>query len=178
MNSFCVDLNLNLTPLTKDVSSYGTNGHVRIPLEDLSTELVDFFSKLGMEIMLAELFYNPPRRISRIHVDALGGDYSKVNFVYGGNKSLMFWYAPNPGVVKEAIDYTSINTRSVDYDTSEVTQVHRQSVKFPSIVQVGIPHNIVNAAEPRYCLSIVPTLNGRRLTMQETIEIFNQYITA
>jgi hypothetical protein len=55
--------------------------------------------------------------------------------------------------------------------------IDKQSVKFPSIIQAGVPHNIVNYIEPRWCLSIVLVKqNGERLTMKESINIFNKYV--
>ena len=48
--------------------------------------------------------------------------------------------------------------------------IDKQTVKFPSIVQAGIPHNIINYSEPRWCLSIVLVRStGERLTMKESI---------
>ena len=178
MNSFCVPVYLSVRPLNGDVSAYGTQGHINVPLSDISPEFTEFLSARGLGLMLAELFYNPPKKISRIHVDALGGDYSKINFVYGGEKSLMCWYSANPGVVKDSIDYTSINTKSVDYQPNEVTLLHRQTIHSPSIVQVGIPHNIINAAKPRWCLSLVPIdmTTKKRITFQQTVELFKDLV--
>jgi len=105
MNAFCVPLAIDLAPLVKQPSEYGTAPHARIPLEDLSEVFVAFLAQRNLQVHLAEMFYNPPFRTSRIHIDALGGDYSKINFVYGGAKSLMCWYRTD--VVKEQIDYTT-----------------------------------------------------------------------
>lgn len=177
MNNYCTDLNVKLTPLLRDVSFYGTAPHSRIPNNELHPELHNFFTERNLTIMLAELFYNDPKRVSQIHVDALGGDYSKVNFVWGGEKSIMCWYTIKDGVTN-SINTTSIATRSVNFNNSEVSIAHKQSVKFPSIVQVGIPHNIFNPLSPRWCLSIVPIKeNGKRLSMSETIEIFKDLIS-
>lgn len=186
MNSFCVPLNINCDPCIKNViTDYGISAdtqtamHVQVPLDDISMEFMDFLRSHNMDLLLAELFFNPPRRVSTIHVDALGGNYSKINFVYGGEKSLMCWYSVNDGVTsKEAVDYTSINTRSYNYKEDEVTLVHRQSLQSPSIVQVGVPHNIINAFKPRWCLSLVPVKLGtkQRITIEETIGLFKNSI--
>jgi len=172
MNQFCVPITLDLDPLTKNPKEYGTEPHTKIPLEDVAVEFVDFLAQRDLKIFLVEMFYNPPFKISRIHIDALGGNYAKINFVYGGAKSLMCWYATD--IVKNQIDYTNINTRSVDYQPNEVTLAHRQTVASPSIVQVGIPHNIINAARPRWCVSVVPVSvkTQKRLTFQDTVDLF------
>ena len=178
MNQYCTPVYISTSPIVKDISTYGTPTHANIPLDEISDEFYKFLEKFNLTLLLAELFYNPPRKISRIHVDALGGDYSKINFVYGGEKSLMCWYSANPSIVKDQIDYTMINTRSVDYAPDEVTLLHRQTIHSPSIVQVGIPHNIINAAKPRWCLSLVPIdINTKkRITFQQTIEIFKDLV--
>lgn len=178
MNNFCVAINLP-NPCTKPVEDYGTDPHVFVPLTDISPEFMSILNSRGLDLLLAELFYNPPRKISKIHVDALGGNYSKINFVYGGKKSLMCWYTINDGVPKrDEVDYTSIDTRSYNYSLEEVTLRHRQTLHSPSIVQVGIPHNIINAFEPRWCLSLVIVNNKsrRRVSMQDTLKIFHDLL--
>jgi hypothetical protein len=172
MNAFCVPITLKLDPLTKSASAYGIEPHTRIPLEEVSSHFVDFLAQRNLKIFLVEMFYNPPFKVSRIHIDALGGDYSKINFVYGGEKSLMCWYQTD--VVKNQIDYTNINTRSVDYRADEVVLAHRRTVRSPSIVQVGVPHNIINAARARWCVSVVPVSadTQKRLSFQDTVSLF------
>jgi len=176
MNDYCVDLNVKLTPLIKDVNTYKTIWHQRIPLGDLHPELVQFLMQHGVKIGLAELFYTSPGGVIPIHIDNAGGNYTKLNFIWGGDQSCMCWYSANPGVVKTAAAST-IGTRYVGFDHSEVTEVHRQSVKFPSIVQVGVPHNIINPLTPRWCLSIVLMQeSGKRITMAKTVELFKDVI--
>ena len=178
MNPYCASVNISTTPINRNIITYGTQAHVNIPLSEISEEFFQFLARFNLTLLLAELFYNPPRKISRIHVDALGGDYSKINFVYGGQKSLMCWYSALPGVIKDNVDYTSINTKSYDYSPEEVTLLHRQTLHSPSIVQVGIPHNIINAAKPRWCLSLVPIdiSTKKRITFQQTVEIFKDLV--
>jgi hypothetical protein len=67
----------------------------------------------------------------------------------------------------------------MSYNKDEVTLVHRQSVKFPSIVQVGIPHNIFNPDEDRFCVSIMlrKKTDNNNLTMSNAVNLFSNYIT-
>lgn len=178
MNNFCAAVKLP-DPCTKPIELYGTEPHVFVPIEDINVAFKSAINSLGVDVHLAELFYNPPRKISKIHVDALGGDYSKINFVYGGKKSLMCWYTINPGVSERGeVDYTAIDTRSYNYSAEEVTLCHRQTLHSPSIVQVGVPHNIINTFEPRWCLSlvIVDLISRRRISMHDTIGIFKELL--
>jgi hypothetical protein len=176
MNTFCVPISLDLNPLTKPLSDYGTAGLVRVPTEDISAEFTDFLQQRNIKILLAEIFYNPPFKISQIHVDAVGGDFAKINFIYGGPKSLMCWY--HTDVVKNQIDYTIAKTRSINYQSDEVNLVHRQTLISPSIVQVGIPHNIINTARERWCVSIVPVSaeTQKNLSFQNTVDLFKDLV--
>ena len=176
MNKFCVDLNIKLTPLKKEISLYGTDMHQRIQSSELNPLLLEFFRKHRLGVQLVEMFYNPPHNISTIHIDSFGGDYSKINFVWGGGASVMNWYAIKPGGVASRRT-TGIGTKSVCFSDNEVDLLHSQPVHSPSIVQVGIPHNITNGDAPRWCLSIVPVkLNGSRLTIDETTKIFKNLL--
>jgi hypothetical protein len=177
MNSYCVPLNCKVNPLTKDVSEYGLERHYNFPLTEISKEFNEFLLQHNLKLLLAELFYNPPKKITKIHIDALGGDYSKINFVYGGEKSLMCWYSSKEHVSTQ-VNYTSIDTKSINFLPNEVTLLHRQNVASPSIVQVGIPHNIINAAKERWCLSLVPVdiTTNKRITFERTLEIFKNLV--
>lgn len=177
MNKFCTNLNINLTPLKHDIEFYGTAGHQQIPASELHPELVAFFKKYNLIVLLAEMFYNGPNNVSKIHIDSVGGDYSKVNFVWGGENSQMVWYKSNDSVPGASDAKTRIGTKFISFTPDEVDVVHQQSVGFPSIVQVGIPHNVVNSNAPRWCLSIVPARkNGKRLTMDETFHTFKDLL--
>ena len=94
-----------------------------------------------------------------------------------GKKSLMCWYSSKEGVTNH-INYTAIETKSINFTPNEVTLLHRQNVASPSIVQVGIPHNIINAAEERWCLSLVPIdiTTNKRITFERTLEIFKDLV--
>jgi hypothetical protein len=176
MNKFCTNLNIKLTPLKKEISLYGTTIHQRIPNSELNPLLLEFFRARRLGVQLAEMFYNPPHNISTIHIDSFGGDYSKINFVWGGGASVMNWYSINQNGVPSRRT-TGIGTKSVCFLENEVELLHSQAVHSPSIVQVGVPHNITNGDAPRWCLSIVPVkVNGSRLTFDETTKIFKNLL--
>jgi len=172
---YCLDINLNINPLKEnlDIKSYGIHSHIEISLSDINYNLISFLSTLNLTIGFAELFYTPPFSFTGIHIDSLGGDYTKLNYIYGGENSFMNWWKQKPNV-STVIKNTAIDSQYISYRPSEVDLIDKQQVKFPSIVQVGIPHNIQNFKEPRYCLSLVLRKQDKtRLTMAESIEIFN-----
>jgi hypothetical protein len=174
----CFDINLSLNPLKEDIDikSYGTNAHTPISITDININLILLLYKLGLKIQLVELFHTSSHSFTTIHTDAAGGDYTKMNFIYGGKNSKMIWYRVKSDS-KKPINSTNIGTPYIGHELTEVDLIEECSVKFPSIIQVGIPHNILNYEEPRYCLSIVlaKTLGGR-ITMNESLNIFKSYI--
>jgi hypothetical protein len=178
----CFNINLPIHPLKEgiDLMSYVPNLYpttwaeycVRLPISDLNPEIISFVQSLGLRILLAEHFYTPPGVFSPIHTDLWGGDFTKINYIFGGKDSTMQWYN-----VKDTVPKKKDPTPYVVYDINDVDLVHTSPIGFPTIVQVGTPHNVQNYDEPRHCISVVlKNKNNQRLTMQESIDIFQQYI--
>jgi len=138
--------------------------------------LILLLYKLKLKIQLVELFYTNSYSFTTVHTDGAGGDYTKMNFIYGGKDSKMIWYCVKSDIQK-SINSTNIGTPYIGYELTEVDLIEECSVKFPSIIQVGVPHNILNYEEPRYCLSVILAKTiGRRITMNESLDIFKSYI--
>ena len=174
----CVNINLCVNPLREglDINSFGKNSHIKIPLSDINNDLISIFENLNLTLIFAELFYTHPFSFTKIHVDLLGGDYTKLNYVYGGENSNMCWYKQKNEIQKSP-SITVIDSSYISFNLNEVYLIDTQPIKFPSIVQAGIPHNVRNSNNPRYCLSLVLVKqDNTRLTMAESIEIFNSYI--
>ena len=174
----CLNINVDINPLRKDlnINSYGTRDHIKISIDDINNDLILFLKTLNLTIGRVELFYNPPFRFSTIHLDDTGGDYTKLNYVFGGKNSLMYWWKQKPNISNSA-EINSTNSFYIDYKIDQVDLIDKQQVNFPSIVQVGIPHNIQNFEEPRFCLSLVlKKQDNTRLTIAESIEMFKQYL--
>lgn len=178
MNPYCTDLNVKLTPLIKDIATYGYTRLQHLSSADLHPSLHAFFKTYNIKAFVLELFYTSPGKQGKIHIDSTGGDYVKINFRWGGDASLMNWYVPKPGLVNGANSRTELGTRSVEFLPEEVDLVHQQCVNFPSLVQVGIPHSVTNDDSHRWCLSIVIVRpNGKRITMAEAKVLFKDIIT-
>lgn len=175
----CYDLKLNIQPLNDKENILKTHlpYHIRIPLDSINIELVQIFEQRGLNLFLAELFHSEPQKITVIHTDLSLGDYTKINYVYGGRGSLMNWYSVNNSQQKQ-IQRTAINTPYTHYDISECTLVQQAQVGFPSLVQVGVPHNVTNFEEHRFCLSLVyrKSVSKQRLSMQESLILFDDLL--
>ena len=150
---------------------------------DLSHKLKQFFFKHNQEVLLCEIFYRYPNIISPIHSDEQqSGDYSKMNWILGGEDSEMHWYTINDKFYNktalEPKNATPINSYSIIYLPAEVDLAYSENVRGPALVQVGLPHNVRNGNQERWCVSIVfrDLGLGRRPTMVEANEIFKQYL--
>lgn len=175
--TFCTNLNLSIPVFTNplDLETLGTESFHR-RATNLTSDIYNLFNKLNLEIRLAEIFYIPKHGQIRIHED--GGeqnDVLKVNWVFGGQDSLMHWYNPvNDPVWKK----TALGVAYKMYLEDQVEVIHSQRVGCPSLVQVGIPHNVVTNNFPRLCLSVLPVSKTtfQYLTFEEGLDTFSSFL--
>ena len=129
------------------------NLHYRFPLSDMPVEFSSWFNKTFDPVYLKdwEIFYTPPGGGLVIHSDGYLPflNYTKFNFVYDGDNSLMKWYELKEGeVLDEAIPntysrmYTAIRPEQVDFK-------YESNIGVPSLVDVGSPHGIDNSANTK-----------------------------
>jgi hypothetical protein len=113
-----------------------------------------------------------------IHADVgnweVQDDSARLNWVYGNNQSPMIFFRPkDPSKqnIKEMALYSTYVedpflkklyeegrtcSRFLYYEPEDVVEVHRELVGFPSIVQVGVPHNVeLQGDETRYCVAAI-----------------------
>jgi hypothetical protein len=176
---FCHKLNLISSPFVETFNPLNLpkTRHVKINHERILSEYIkNLFSFLNLEIRLVEVFYSTPFLNSRIHTDSLGGDYTKINWIFGGENSVMHWY--NPKIEKTSNGKTPINTDYISYEVNEVDHLYSERIVSPTLVQVGIPHNIENDYNHRWCVSLVyvDKHTNRRPTMEESIKIFKDHL--
>lgn len=174
MNEYCIPLNLDLYPLNKPITDYGTIPYQTIDSTDINEKLHDFFNHHKLILSDFGLFYKPAPSFIKPHTDCQGGDYVKLNYIYGGKDSKMIWYKTKEHILdKENI--TGNAGLYIPYRFDEVEKIYEQTLSEFNIVQVGIPHNILNLIEPRWCLTIVlkHCMNHSRVTMQEIKNILN-----
>jgi len=184
MQQYIQNLIVNIEPLIKPITSYcsgATKQHIRIPLEDVNPMLLAFLNTHNVGIRLVELFYTPPKMRGNPHIDGFpGGDYVKLNWQIGGKDSIMRWYEVKAGLVAFPDNHkvNLIGTKLPLYKDDEVNCVMTSAVGYPSLVQVGVPHNIINFLEPRHVLTMVLLdSNGSRLTIPNALSIFKNIIT-
>lgn len=186
MNNYCVDLNLpfslfkeNVDPIALLKSNPRFAGHFNISSMLLNKEIIKLFNGLGLTIFLVEVFYRTPNSSGNIHSDLdKPGDYSKLNWIFGGEGSIMNWYNTNSNYVSASTNTTAIKSYALYYKDAEVDLIHTQVVGQPSLVQVGIPHKVINSNLERLCVSVVfrYTDTNIRPTFNEALELFKDYI--
>jgi len=169
MSEYFAHLNLNINPVTIDHVQLTNQYQTKIMLDQLNPELIDLLKNHGVKISYAESFYSSPFLIQRIHTDEFGGDFVKINFIYGGHGSQMHWYKVKENANSNMVKKTSTNNNYIQWNTDTVDLVESDPVARPSLVQVGCPHNITNKAEFRLCITVVlcDLVSSNRLTMSQ-----------
>lgn len=144
----------------------------------LSRELLEFFNQHNIKIYhVVSLFNSRDVKSTTIHTDAHGGDYTKINFIFGTGSSKMCWYDP---IVNGISDKAANNEPYITYTYDQVNLIESRSMIKPALVQVGVPHNVIDISEDRLCIGVVFTnaITGKRPTMAECLEIFQSYLTS
>jgi hypothetical protein len=180
MTNNCVDLNLKIDPISLEMRNILKNGYqTEIALNRLNPILIKVLEKHNVHISYAESFYSEPNFVQTIHTDNLGGDYVKLNYIYGGKGSVMKWYKVNADSISvgEKFSPGMTSTSYIPWLPHQVECVQTATVSFPSIVQTGCPHNIVNSTEPRLCITLLlydPIIG--RLSMADACERLAKFI--
>ena len=170
MSDYCIHLNLNINPVTIDHSELKKNYQTPIATKNINPDFINFLKNLGIIIRYMESFYSRPYAKQGIHTDCSGGDYVKINFIYGGAGSQMHWYkVKETSSTPPVIAKTLINTEYIPWTADMVDLVESDPLHYPSLVQAGCPHNVTTVKEDRLCITVVLSdiITEERLTMAE-----------
>ena len=196
MNRYCVDIDFKV-PLLRDPLSLEKykEGHHSVLIERehkrnfLNPDLLKIFDDLNLRVWLITIFYKIPDSSNveggyNIHVDGDPflpsdkqlRDIAKINWVFNPGDSVMNWYRPKLGVNKE-VSTSVVKTYYIKYNIDEVELEYTKKLQGTHIVQIGVPHDVLNVNVPRHCVSVaLAHEGGNRLTMAESIDIFKNYI--
>jgi hypothetical protein len=158
MSAFCIHLDDD-TPLFVEGYQhphYPERCHVNVDPAVISPYWYNLMERNNLILRRVELFYGPPDTpyTLGIHIDNGYGDRSKINWVFGGEGCTMHWYKAIAHSQKE-VGITPVHSQYTLYEPSEVKLIHTNTIKNPSLIQAGIPHNIVNPGHERWCYSMV-----------------------
>lgn len=186
MNKYCNHINFKMFPLKHFDFDWNPRSNPTvsdIPVDQVNPELNKIINDLGVYVSWIQIFYRPKNDFCSHHMDNRGGDYIKINWAFRGVGSRMTWYSVNPAAnidYANAIHTTEANSEYIVYKTGDLILEHTAEIVegIPAIVQVGIPHHIDNQIDQRYCIafSINDIKTHRRLTMQQAIDIFKDYL--
>jgi len=186
MNDYCFDLNLPVAHPLVDSGILTCNNEDE-PVswfcdhKDVSLEFTTFLDRLGLTMTYPILiFYTPAGQDIPIHIDGVViSDRVVMNWCVGGIDSQMQWYSLKDNNITEA-KITTAGTPYTRYESEQVDLVHTQQIKWPSMVQIGIPHRITNyGPEKRWVLSCDISLKSNPeagLTRAQAQEIFKPWM--
>jgi hypothetical protein len=131
-------------------------------------DLAAWLATIGLRINFGEIFRTGPMTTTRIHVDGGVMDAAcKLNWAFGANGSRMAWWKPNHQATNASPKITPKGTRYLDFDESECTMLHSAEIGQPSLVNVGVPHNIINATnQTRWCVSYTLGMMEKDVNLQ------------
>ena len=183
VNTYCKNLTFPVKVFNESLNTieYSQNRFTPFDLSNFTPEYLDWVKNLGLTLVHAELFYSVPNTPYVIHQDHFKKtDFPKINFVYGGKNSKMNWYNVKPEKLGKIIEsnknitdkkYTEIYTKD------QVDLVYSQELEGVNLVQAGIPHNVTNDIEPRWCVTTLYLLDNKRfLTWTEAVTLFKPFM--
>lgn len=186
-SDYCFDLTIPVAHPLKDPSILNQTGDSAeiwfADQNDVSTEFTIWLDSLGLVMTYPPLiFYTPKGKQCGIHIDGSGEllDRCTMNWCVNGAGSLMHWYTVKEGQEPFENTETQAGTPYVQYHPAQVEHVRSQPVKWPSMVQTGIPHNVHNSTfESRWAISCDISLSSAPnagLTMNQALRVFSQWI--
>ena len=152
--------------------------HYKLSILDLNPKFIRLIERKGLIISLIEVFkLDPLRKQWPVHVDGWEiSDFPKMNFIHGNKESPMVWYKVKEGVHKEPSP-TVIGTPYLNFLEDEIEEVDRGLIKYPSIIQAGVPHTVLHTGFiPRWAVSITFMKDFKFLRFDDTVEIFKEFI--
>lgn len=177
-NMYCNKLYFSVAPLIPEVDiTKFKDPQTKLSVSFINPEIKKLLNDVGIVVNYIELFCRPAGNISSIHCDEQGGDFTKINWIYGGRGSDMAWYTVKETTAPRHGSKTGVNTDYIAYQRNEVDIVHYEHLQGPYLVQVGAPHLVINPVETRFCLCFVITdKNGNRITMENSQALLRKFM--
>lgn len=184
---YCFDLNLPVTHPLNNIDCIYRDGPdpdiFFIDHADVSEEYSEWIEQQNLVMTYPPLiFYTPIGHQIGIHIDGPGElmDRACMNWCVQGAGSLMHWYEVKEGCYPFEETETQAGTPYTQYHPKDLNHLHSQTVRWPSVVQTGIPHNVHNSKwEPRWTISCDLSFKDnpeQGLTMSQAQELFAKWI--
>jgi hypothetical protein len=174
---------IDTSPMINAMSIHGLSGGFLqsvINQDDFDPTLSLWLSDLGLKINFGEVFRTGPMSETTIHVDGPAMDEScKLNWAFGASGSTMAWWRITDPSMDLAPRSAPGGTKYIRIETSGCQMLHSEGVGSPSLVNVGIPHNIINPTnQPRWCISYMlgKTDVTQNLQWTDAIEVLGPWL--
>jgi hypothetical protein len=153
--------------------------YILLDKKDMDSDMNSWLKELGLGCYFSEVCYTPPHSKVPIHTDSYdlrkgNCNYIKINVTWGPDEGVIrFWESDKKFVVHAGIDGT---LRQTAHEEDSII-VHEFNTNKPSIVNVGELHSTHNPTdEPRWTLCFIPTLNGKFISPEASLKIFDKFI--
>jgi hypothetical protein len=182
-------LNFTFGPFRNDIDPYAFLNELhsskekkenikKIDTSLINEEFISLMESNDLKINHVESFYKPKSTInSNAHIDRLGGSISKINWIFAGKDSTMNWLELLPGE-KIIQKMTEIGTVYLGANNKNCTIIDSCKLQSPSLVQVGILHNVTNPTEDRFCVSVcfIDNKTNKRVPFETATTLLKQYL--
>lgn len=152
--------------------------------DQINPELIEWVYDRGLALRedgshVGEYFYIPPNALVPMHSDKHEiNDYTKLNWIGGGQDSVMRWYELKPGKQITARMHTPNGSAYAIADYGDVDLMCEYRIGSPSLVNIGRLHDFLNGPEPCfvYCAYIYHPDTGQRLSWDDAVLFLNDRI--
>lgn len=179
-NTFCLDLDL---PVTIDFLEIARIQSLPIASDwtyaiAVNKDLNVFLEKYQLEIAYPTAFYTPAHTSSLIHTDGDESSKVKINYIFGAKGSTMQWFkVKNP--IATQVQHNSLGTPYLTYHEKDLELMYSAEVNQPSMVEVGVPHNVLNNTdESRWCLSylLIDLCHKKFVVWEDVWQRLNKFV--
>ena len=182
-NTFCLDLDL---PVSIDLAEINRLKSLDIDsakwqMHDLAvdTNLDKFLEKYRLKIVYTEAHYVPPNTTTFAHIDDNVASIVKLNYIFGAKGSTMQWFKTKDPDMVPSFNKTPLDTPYYRFEDDQIDLIYSAEVKQPSMVEVGVIHNVVNPTdEPRWCLCYMlgDPFKGRFVDWQDAYKRLRKFV--
>jgi hypothetical protein len=140
----------------------------------LHEEFHQWLDSLGCYVFFVEVFYTPPGGRMMWHIDTEApSNFVKINLAWGSRFHIMQWgKSKNEGIHS----LTPADTKYIQFPNEEITITDSVKITSPTIVNIGVPHRVVNNDQTgRWCLSVNIHKDGERIPLDVAKNIFSEY---
>lgn len=139
----------------------------------LRPEIFEWAEQNNMYVEHCHIFAGPPNHQQDIHTDGpVESNIFGINYVLSGHDSYMAWYKASDNY---DLLYTSAGHPFRRWKDNECTEIERDELRLPTLINASVPHKVVNLSnEYRWSLSL--RLKPYFKSWSETVDFFKPYI--